>query len=89
MWTPCEEDSHNWQPIPNWMARYKCSKCYTIGFKGVIQPRFYKTSQMYEYKCKKCKGPTTVYKGKTAKPCPNCRGSSALSRPKRTPAKCH
>jgi len=71
-WTPCTTD-HTWTPIPNWRARYKCSNCYAIGYKGIaVAGKYRKPGEMYEYKCPKCHGPTTVYKG-GAKPCPNCR----------------
>jgi hypothetical protein len=29
--------NHDWQPIPNWYARYRCSICHVIGAKfGVV-----------------------------------------------------
>jgi hypothetical protein len=33
--------NHDWQPIPNWFARYRCSICRVIGGKfGVICARY-------------------------------------------------
>jgi hypothetical protein len=33
--------NHDWQPIPNWYARYRCSICAVIGAKfGVVCARY-------------------------------------------------
>ena len=73
-WTPCRTAEHTWTPIPNWMARYKCSDCYALGYKGIaVSGKFRNPTQMYEYKCPKCHGPTTAYKKRKTGPCPNCR----------------
>ncbi len=33
--------NHDWQPIPNWYARYRCSICHVIGAKfGVVCAKY-------------------------------------------------
>lgn len=27
---------HDWQPIPRWSGRYKCSICGVIGYRGMV-----------------------------------------------------
>jgi RNase P subunit RPR2 len=65
---------HDWRTIDKWWARRRCQKCYAIGYLGLAIPdRMKKASKVYEYKCPKCHGPTTKYKGGRTHPCPRCR----------------
>lgn len=40
--TPVAADStppvkcHDWQPIPRWSGRYKCSVCGAVGYRGIV-----------------------------------------------------
>jgi hypothetical protein len=27
---------HDWQPIPRWSGRYKCSVCMAVGYRGMV-----------------------------------------------------
>lgn len=27
---------HDWQPIPKWSGRYKCSVCGVVGYRGIV-----------------------------------------------------
>jgi hypothetical protein len=45
--------NHDWQPIPNWYARYRCSICRVIGGKfGVICARYgVRGGEIRPYRC--------------------------------------
>jgi hypothetical protein len=45
--------THDWQPIPNWYARYRCALCHVIGCKlGVVQAAHVRrTSEIVPYRC--------------------------------------
>lgn len=45
--------THDWQPIPNWYARYRCTLCHVIGCKlGVVQARYVQRSNgIVPYRC--------------------------------------
>ena len=48
---------HQWTPIDGWYARYRCSECYVIGYRGVLVndvATSKKISAIIPYKCKKC-----------------------------------
>lgn len=74
-WAPCEYRDHDWQPIPTWGMRRKCSRCHTIGYLGAAIPPagMRRAMAVYEYKCPKCHNPTTLYKKSGSQPCINCR----------------
>lgn len=75
MWSPCQQ-SHTWAVIPMWGARRKCSTCGAIAYLGLaLEGPWKKPTGIYEYKCPKCKGPTTWYKHGKAQPCPHCSGT--------------
>jgi hypothetical protein len=44
---------HDWQPIPNWYARYRCTLCNAVGAKfGVVQGKHCKRSnEIQPYRC--------------------------------------
>lgn len=44
---------HDWQPIPNWHARYRCTLCSAVGAKfGVVQGHHCKRSnEIQPYRC--------------------------------------
>lgn len=44
---------HDWQPIPNWFARYRCMRCNAVGAKfGVVQGKHCKRSnEVQPYRC--------------------------------------
>jgi len=44
---------HDWQPIPNWYARYRCSICRVVGGKfGVICARYgVRNAEIQPYRC--------------------------------------
>lgn len=51
--------THDWQPIPTWYARYRCSLCRAIGCKhGAVCPTKYRRSlEITPYRCEsKCGG---------------------------------
>jgi hypothetical protein len=50
--------NHDWQPIPGWRARYRCSKCNVIGAKFGIVPGSRSHSLAIEpYRCgERCDG---------------------------------
>lgn len=27
---------HDWQPIPSWSGRYRCSVCKAVGYRGMV-----------------------------------------------------
>jgi len=45
--------THDWQPIPNWYARYRCSLCQAIGCKfGVVVARHQtRSAAIAPYRC--------------------------------------
>jgi hypothetical protein len=45
--------THDWQPIPGWYARYRCSICHAVGAKfGVVQGKHCKRSmEIHPYRC--------------------------------------
>lgn len=46
--------SHDWQPIPNWYARYRCSICHVVGVKLVaVAPREagVRRTEIQPYRC--------------------------------------
>jgi hypothetical protein len=45
--------NHDWQPIPNWYARYRCSICHVIGGKfGVICAKYgVRSMEIRPYRC--------------------------------------
>jgi hypothetical protein len=45
--------NHDWQPIPNWYARYRCSICHVIGGKfGVICAKYgLRSMEIRPYRC--------------------------------------
>jgi hypothetical protein len=63
--------SHDWQPIPNWYARYRCSTCHVIGVKLMaVAPREagIRRTEIQPYRCgaqsrgQRCGAPA-VYSG--------------------------
>jgi len=44
---------HDWQPIPNWYARYRCTLCNAVGAKfGVVQGKYCKRiNEIQPYRC--------------------------------------
>ena len=44
---------HEWQPIPNWFARYRCSICRVVGGKfGVICAHYgVRNTEIQPYRC--------------------------------------
>ena len=85
MFHPCLPENHDWAPIHGWSARYKCSICYSVGYRGVVVELEGKRHLILEYRCTECHGPTTLKQ----KPCPICqprepRKPSEPSRPRRT-----
>jgi len=51
--------AHDWQPIPGWYARYRCTLCNVIGCKlGVVQPKEARSSvEIQPYRCaSRCRG---------------------------------
>ena len=84
-WKPCQEESHTWEYVPNWMGRYRCTTCGVLGYKGVILPDGLgrKRQGVIPYRCPKCHGPTTKFHYKQvgefrgtngAQRCPKCVG---------------
>jgi hypothetical protein len=58
--------AHDWQPIPNWYARYRCTICHVMGCKfGVVVCRHgaARSVEIQPYRCearcggKKCNAP--------------------------------
>ena len=46
--------AHDWQPIPNWYARYRCSICHVVGVKLVaVAPRAagVRRTEIQPYRC--------------------------------------
>jgi hypothetical protein len=46
--------AHDWQPIPNWYARYRCSTCHVIGVKLMaVAPREagVRRTEIQPYRC--------------------------------------
>lgn len=46
--------SHDWQPIPNWYARYRCSICHVVGVKLMaVAPREagIRRTEIQPYRC--------------------------------------
>jgi len=45
--------NHDWQPIPNWFARYRCSICRVVGGKfGVICAKYgVRNPEIQPYRC--------------------------------------
>jgi len=46
--------AHDWQPIPNWYARYRCSICYVVGVKLMaVAPREagIRRTEIQPYRC--------------------------------------
>jgi hypothetical protein len=45
--------AHDWQPIPGWYARYRCTLCHVIGCKlGVVQAKYVQRGNEIEpYRC--------------------------------------
>jgi hypothetical protein len=50
--------AHDWQPIPNWYARYRCTICHVIGCKfGMVQARHITRScEIQPYRCEARRG---------------------------------
>ena len=44
---------HDWQPIPNWYARYRCTLCDAVGAKfGVVQGKHcQRSNEIQPYRC--------------------------------------
>jgi hypothetical protein len=57
--------NHDWQPIPNWYARYRCSICHAVGAKfGVVCAKYgVRSTEIRPYRCEarpggvKCENP--------------------------------
>ena len=56
--------AHDWQPIPGWYARYRCSICHVIGYKpGAVHPQHARRIAIVPYRCEaqcggaRCKEP--------------------------------
>jgi hypothetical protein len=45
--------THDWQPIPGWYARYRCTLCHAIGCKfGVVQAKHVtRSNEIQPYRC--------------------------------------
>jgi len=45
--------AHDWQPIPNWYARYRCSICQVIGCKfGIVVVKYAtRSNEIRPYRC--------------------------------------
>lgn len=56
---------HEWEPIFNWHARYKCKFCGAIGYRNIITPNG-NPNQIVAYACckKDCKDLAVVTKNK-------------------------
>ena len=50
--------AHDWQPIPGWYARYRCTRCQVIGCKfGVVQSKHITRSlEIQPYRCEVRRG---------------------------------
>lgn len=48
-----EKHEHNWESIPGWRGRYRCSKCFVIGYikDGPIRGL---RGKIIPYKCSFC-----------------------------------
>lgn len=71
---PCPYREHHWVPVARWSGRYKCRKCKTLGYKGLVT-KAHRTSKMFEYTCPSCGGPTTWRNAD----CPNCQSKKLTS----------
>ncbi len=56
---PCQ---HDWQPLPKWFGRYRCSKCKVVGYRPTVIPLGGGGSRIIPYKCK-CGRGATFYEG--------------------------
>jgi hypothetical protein len=46
--------AHDWQPIPDWYARYRCTICRVIGCKfGVVVAKYgaHRSNEITPYRC--------------------------------------
>lgn len=84
MWSACDDDKHDWQHIPEWTARYKCTACGVLGYRGAVLATASRATSglIISYRCPDCHGPTTHFRRKRvgelrgrdgAQHCPRCR----------------
>jgi hypothetical protein len=80
--------NHDWQPIPNWYARYRCSNCNAVGAKfGVVCAKYgVRSTEIRPYRCEarpggvKCENPAVhSVRGKRFR-CTEHRGRACSTR---------
>ena len=53
---------HNWQPLPQWIGRYRCDDCGAFGYKVGSTHGFGNPNEIRPYACqkKKCGAPAVA-----------------------------
>jgi len=86
VWLPCNNDNHDWEPVRDWTARYRCTRtgCGVLGYRSVVNSAMTgkPAGWILAYRCPKCHGPTTAFRHKKVgefhgrngtQLCPSCK----------------